>query len=85
MQISAKIVRKKVVCFIVVDDCRKAFDSEADLLAYSEYKNYVIASISAEDDAVVLELRPWQVPATNMGADWIQEYREQNCSDPSYF
>ena len=78
-----QVIHGKIIC--VVGNCRKMFDSEADLLADSSYRNHTIASISAADDAIVLELRPWQAPATDTDAEWVREYKDQNGSDPSYF
>ena len=78
-----QVIHGKIIC--VAGNCRKTFDSEADLLADSAYRNHTIASISAEDNAIVLELRPWQAPVTDTDAEWVREYREQNGSDPSYF
>ena len=78
-----QVIHGKIIC--VVGNCRKTFDSEAELLADSMYKNHAITSVSAEDNAIVLELRPWQAPVTDTDAEWVREYKEQNGSDPSYF
>ena len=78
-----QVVHGKIIC--VAGNCRKTFDSEAELFADMTYKNFIIASISSENDSIVLELRPWQAPATDTDAEWVREYMKQNGSDPSYF
>lgn len=78
-----QVIHGKIIC--VAGNCRKTFDSEAELFADMTYKNFIIASISSENDSIVLELRPWQAPATDTDAEWVRKYKEQNGSDPSYF
>ena len=78
-----QVVHGKIIC--VAGNCRKTFDSEAELFADMTYKNFIIVSISSENDSIVLELRPWQAPATDTDAEWVRKYKEQNGFDPSYF
>ena len=78
-----QVIHGKIIC--VTGNYRKTFDSEAELFADMTYKNYIITSISSENDAIVLELRPWQAPATDTDAEWVRKYKEQNGFDPSYF
>ena len=78
-----QVIHGKIIC--VAGNCRKTFDSEAELFADMTYKNFIIASISSENDSIVLELRPWQAPATDTDAEWVRKYKKQNGFDPSYF
>ena len=78
-----QVIHGKIIC--VAGNCRKTFDSEAELFADMTYKNFIIVSISSENDSIVLELRPWQAPATDTDAEWVRKYKEQNGFDPSYF
>ena len=63
----------------------KTFDSEAELFADKTYKNYIIASISSENDAIVLELQSWQPPITKLEVEWVKKHKEETGFEPSFF
>jgi len=77
------IVKGQIIC--VLDGQRKVFTSNDDLLNSGMYTNYIVTSIGSENDAIVLELQPWESPVPDMDADWVKEYKEQTGSEPSFF
>lgn len=76
------IVNGKAVC--VVNGERNVFVSK-DELVDSSFCNYVVTSICAENDAIVMNLKPWQPPVTDMDADWVKSYKEGTGTEPSFF
>lgn len=78
-----EIIRGELIC--VTDGQRKSFSSKEDLLNSDLYQNHVVTSVCSEDNAVVLELQPWQSPVTDMDSEWVKKYKEQNGSEPSFF
>ena len=78
-----EIIRGEIFC--VSDGQRKSFLSKEELLNSDLFKNYVVTSIFSENNAVVLELQPWQSPVTDMDTEWAKKYKEQNGSEPSFF
>ena len=77
-----KVICGEFVC--VTDGQRKAFSSKDKLICNDLYKNYVITSIRSEDSMIVLELQSWETHAADTTAEWVEKYREQNKSDPSF-
>lgn len=75
------VICGELVC--VVDGQRKAYASKEDVTAL--YPNHIVTAIGAEDGKIVLELRPWQMPKTDLNAEWVEEYRKQNQAEPSFF
>lgn len=78
-----EIIHGQIIC--ISDGQRKSYPSKQDLLNSNLYNNHVVTSICSEDNAVVLELQPWQSPKTDMEFEWAKKYKEQSGSEPSFF
>lgn len=78
-----EIVKGQIVC--ISDGQRNTFTTNDDLLNCGMYTNYIVTSMSSENDAIVLELQPWESPVPDMDADWVKEHKEQTGSEPSFF
>ena len=48
-------------------------------------KNCTVSSISTKDDGIVLELKKWESPKTDMNAEWVQEHKRKYGEEPSFF
>ena len=78
-----EIIQGAFVC--IADNKRYEFASK-DEFTYSELcKNYVVTSISSRNGVLVLELKSWQPPVTDMNAEWVDTHKELTGSEPSFF
>ena len=48
-------------------------------------KNCTVFSISTKDDVIVLELKKWESPKTDMNAEWVQEHKRKYGEEPYFF
>ena len=78
-----EIIHGKIIC--VVGNQRKVFITKENLINNDLYKDYVITSVCSEDNAIVLELQPWQPCMADLDADWAKIHKEQNGFEPSFF
>lgn len=59
-----KIIQGTFVC--ITDNKHYEFVSKDEFADSELYKNYMVTSISSKDNTLVLELQPWQPPATDI-------------------
>ena len=78
-----KIIQGAFVC--IADNKQYEFSSKEDFTDSDLYKNYVVSSVCSKDNTLVLELKPWQPPVTDMDAKWVKDHKELNGSEPSFF
>ncbi len=66
------------------DECR-AFSSKEEFAQSDMEKNCTVSSISVNDGTLVLELKKWESPKTDMDGDWVKEHEKQFGEKPSFF
>lgn len=77
------IAQGKIVC--ILDDHSQAFSNAKEAIESGLYKHCIVSGISVHDDAILLNLQPFQTPITEETGKWAEEYQKQFNSDPSFF
>lgn len=63
----------------------KSFISKDEFEKSDMGKNCTVSSISTMDGVIVLELKKWESPQTDMNAEWVQEHKRMYGEEPSFF
>lgn len=87
MNYELNTILEKINCnFICVYESEsRAFSSKEEFEQSNMEKNCTVSSISAKDGAIVLELKKWESPKTDMDAEWVKEHEKQFGEKPSFF
>lgn len=70
--------------FCSVDGQKISIDGADEL---KRYKNYLVMSIRAQENCIVLELKPWEPPdaSDSAGEAWYEEHVKEFATEPSFF
>ncbi len=63
----------------------KVFSSKDEFERSDMEKNCCVSSITARDGIIVIELKKWFSPITDMNSDWIKEHEKQFGTAPGFF
>ena len=69
----------------VYGDERKTFSSKEDFDKSTMEKNSTVSSISVQDGVIILELKKWETPKTDLNGEWAIEHEKQFGEKPSFF
>ena len=76
-------INGKFIC--VLEDKKQEFTSKENFTDSDFDKNCSVTSISAHDDIVLLELKPWKAPVADLDSKWAKEYEKQTGVTPNFF
>ena len=87
MNYELNMILEKIKCdFVCVYEGEsKSFSSKEEFEQSDMEKNCTVSSISANDGTIVLKLKKWESPQTDMDADWVKEHEKQFGEKPSFF
>jgi hypothetical protein len=69
----------------VYGDERKTFSSKEDFDKSTMEKNCTVSSISVQDGVIILELKKWESPKTDLDDERAKEHEKQFGEKPSFF
>lgn len=76
-------VKGNFIC--VYGEEQKAFSSKEEFDKSAMEKNCTVSSTSVQDGAIVLELKKWESPKTDLDGEWAKEHEKQFGEKSSFF
>ena len=79
----SNIVQGSFSC--IIDNQKYEFFSNKDFENKMSNINYIVISVSSENDRLCFELQPRKAPITGMSSEWVKNYKEKIGSGPGFF
>lgn len=79
----SNIVQGSFSC--IIDNQKYEFFSNKDFENKMSNINYIVISVSSENDWLCFELQPRKAPITGMSSEWVKNYKEKIGSGPGFF
>lgn len=79
----SNIVQGSFSC--IIDNQKYEFFSNKDFENKMSNINYIVISVSLENDRLCFELQPRKAPITGMSSEWVKNYKEKIGSGPGLF
>lgn len=79
----SNIVQDSFSC--IIDNQKYEFFSNKDFENKMSNINYIVISVSSENDRLCFELQPRKAPITGMSSEWVKNYKEKIGSGPGFF
>ena len=79
----SNIVQGSFSC--IIDNQKYEFFSNKDFENKMSNINYIVISVSSENDRLCFELQPRKAPITGMSSEWVKNCKEKIGSGPGFF
>ena len=79
----SNIVQGNFSC--IIDNQKYEFFSNKDFENKMSNINYIVISVSSENDRLCFELQPRKAPITGISSEWVKNYKEKIGSGPGFF
>lgn len=79
----SNIVQGSFSC--IIDNQKYEFFSNKDFENKMSNINYIVISVSSENDRLCFELQPRKAPITGISSEWVKNYKEKIGSGPGFF
>ena len=85
-KLSDSILGKIKGAFIcIINGKENVYENPNDLMSQAFDKNYIIASIEAKNNQIVITLKENDIIPNDLNADWAKEHMEKTGKEISFF
>lgn len=87
MNYELKVILEKIkgdfICVYGAE--RKKYSSKEEFEKSEMEGNCTVSSINVQDGVIVLELKKWESPVTDLDCEWAKEHEKRFGEKPSFF